>query len=74
MNSTSIPNGFAVVITNDKNNTTDMFLSRTDAMDSNNRITLGIGDSVSLSITDTNIIFVAFSIANQIVDILAEQN
>jgi hypothetical protein len=72
--STVIPNGFNVVITNDKNNTVDMFVSRTDAMDAANRITLGVGDSISLGITNSNLAFVAFSIPGQIVDILAEQN
>jgi len=51
-----------------------MWVSRTDAMTAADRITLGVGDSISLGITNTNLIFVAFSIAGQIVDILAEQN
>jgi hypothetical protein len=74
LSSTTIPNGFAVTIRNNKNNTVDMFVSRTDAMSSADRIVLGVGDSMSLFITNTNLIFVAFSLAGQIVDILSEQN
>lgn len=74
LSSTVIPDGYSVVITNNKNNTTDMFVSRTDAMSVANRVTVGIGDSISLEITNTNLVFVAFALANQVVEILAEQN
>ena len=68
----TIPDGFALSIIANINNTGQIFLSRTDATDVANRTTLAAGDVRSLFITNANLVRVAGSIAGQFVDIIAE--
>lgn len=69
----TVPDGFAVTIIANINNVGQIYLSRTDATNANVRTTLAAGDVRTLFVTNTNLFFVASSIAGQFVDIVAEQ-
>lgn len=69
----TIPDGFSVTIIANINNVGQIYLSRTDATNANVRTTLAAGDVRTLFVTNTNLFFVAGSIAGQFVDIVAEQ-
>lgn len=70
----TIPNGFAIVITAniDNSGTSRIFVSRTNAL-SGNRVTLAPGDAARLNITTSDLIHVAANVAGQSIDILVEQ-
>lgn len=71
----TIPNGFAVIIRANVNNPagSQVYISRTDATIVADRITLSVGDVVSLYITNTNLIHFVGSGPGLTIDILAEQ-
>lgn len=70
----AIPDGYAISIRANINNTGNVFISRTDATIAANSVTLGTGDSITLFITNASIVRAAGSIAGQSVDLLVEQN